>query len=477
MKRVVYGAVLVAALLFLVGCTVRITTNGALEGQVLYADNNSPVVGAYVYVGGRFEIADSNGYFRIGNLPADSYYIQVEYPSFVNPIREPVVIQAGKTTYLLGKDALVGVRDTSPTTGELRGYAYIPRPISTQAFGADDVEVVFSMEPLSDRYEPLKGAKVTLDKGPYSTTTGSDGWFRIQGISPDDYIVTVTHDKLRRPAKAEVKIRRGEVTYLTNSKSIYGGIGYYIVVGISEYQYLDDVVDNRNAGPAADAELIYNRFYRSPWAGYIWKMTNSEATKKAILGAIAEAAMAARSSLSKDDYLVFYFSGRSQLDRISPYDERHDWTNTITDLELSEAFAEFPGEVIVLLDGVESGSLADGIPLDPGELRDQMFVPLALGNNTDYTVIASSFPDETANVRNTWPYYSVFSYYVDQGLKGPADGYRGVGEKDGIITDIELYEYLYKKMYDEYFDAPEDKKHTPFIYPEAGRNTPVYQYK
>ena len=100
-------------------------------------------------------------------------------------------------------------------------------------------------------------------------------------------------------------------------------MGFYLVVGINTYKHLPAIVpDNPAGGPIADANLVYTAFEGTTWKKYLRKMTGTAATKAAILNAIDEMSRAAQ---SEDDYLVFYFSGYTGKDYISPYDADGSW--------------------------------------------------------------------------------------------------------------------------------------------------------
>lgn len=467
MARRVGLAVLVVILLFSAGCTIVYgPSRGNVVGEVL--DRNlDPVAGAWVTIGNHRERTNSSGYFEIRDIRPGTYEVWVRHPSLAADVTRTISVASGQTVTLLDDNALIGDRVTKPTYGAVQGYVYLARPLSSQSVGGN--EVIFSATAMPDR-EPLANAKVTLYRDEYTAITEHDGWFYIPGVDPGEYTVEVTHPKLRTPATAEVTVYAGEVANLIGSNAVIGGIGYYIVVGINDYQYRDDIVPNKpNAGPAADAELIFETFASSTWAGYMRKLTNKAATRNNILNAVYDAVDAAS---SPDDYLVFYFSGITAQDWIVPYDDRRSGDLVITDWELERAFSAFPGEVIVILDGAQSGSMADGNPLRPGELSSNAFQPLALAK-PKYTVLASSHTGESAVAEKEEPHYSVFTKWLAHGLKSrEADGYEYPFKRDGVITDEELYWYVYDVM------VTKKVPHEPYLYKDEHRPpVPIYRYK
>ena len=97
--------------------------------------------------------------------------------------------------------------------------------------------------------------------------------------------------------------------------------------------------------------------------------------------------------------------------------------------------------------------ILDGANLDQWLIRDGIHDPVSpqarcrwLLPKITYTVIASSLfdPMRSALVRNESVPYVLFRRWFT--AQGKADGFRGVGTSDGIITDREIFDYVSDEM-------------------------------
>src|SRR5690554_798170 len=261
--------------------------------------------------------------------------------------------------------------------GSVSGYVQIPKN-SQHPDMINQVLITAQANP-PDGYEPLVGASVSISGLPNRYyQTDRYGQFFIPEVSSGSKTITVTHDSLRKDLKASIWVRANQNNPLDSK--LTAGIGYYLIIGISDYKYLEDV-----EGPRADAELVKEALFRDNYlAGIGYSLIDRQATKSEIKRHIEK--IVDHSDRSVDDYLVLYFAGRSGANFLSPYDDdEQNWGSAITDSDLEKWLREFPGDVTVIIDGSESATMADG----------KLFNPLALGKSK-YTVITAAREGETA---------------------------------------------------------------------------------
>ena len=357
--------------------------------------------------------------------------------------------------------------------GSLRGYVYISSSPDALSSGVSQVVISASASPQAG-YVPLKGAEVRLTGADNPVEyTDRDGAFYFPRVRAGWQTITVEYDALRTTLRETIRIRPNDPN--PQELELVAGVGFYLVVGINTYKHLPAIVpDNPDDGPIADANLVYTAFEGTTWKKYLRKMTGSAATKAAILNAIDEMSRAAQ---SEDDYLVFYFSGYTGKDYISPYDADGSWDREILDGELEKAFSRFPGEVIVILDGAQSGSMADKDPWYPDPRKSASFEPLALAKD-NYTVIASSRPFDPAIGFPDEQNESVFTFYFVDGLQSrEADGYGRYGTSDGIITAREIFDYVSDEMEQLFRTYPFLEEHRPYMWSVVDGRVPIYRYR
>lgn len=232
------------------------------------------------------------------------------------------------------------------------------------------------------------------------------------------------------------------------------GTEYYaVIVGVSDYKYLSDLSYCDD-----DAIDIYNRLLSYP----NWKATNikllidSDAEKADIEAAIDWM----KTEADADDICLFTFSGHGCYgDDVSPYDEADgydeyfcpydsltsSYANDISDDEFESLMDTINAKKVVILDTCFAGGF---IKTDKYTVRTKPGVPKAEKiidgfakdlDKTSYVVLTASDDDEysyeSSVLRN-----GVFSYYVEEGLSGPADY-----TADGEISAEETFTYAEPK--------------------------------
>ena len=457
MKRYKYLIFLVLASLVITGCTGGGGSPGygGIEGYVRYAGTNVPVANALVEIGNRFDYTDTDGFFRVTNLPARTYTLTIEHPGIRDRVHgQTVTIPAGGTNRLT---VLVQPKETSPTTGDVGGWVYVPT--GSQAMALEEVEpMILNQATAPGNYEPLVGATVRV--GNRTMSTRNDGGFYFSDIQPGSWLLTVDHDWLRFRIEREVDVVSGRVTWVGDRESgtIVGGIGYYVVIGINDYAYEPYLLD----GPVEDARAVYKTLFEgNELAGLGELLLNSDASRSNIRYWIEEAARQAKSS---DDYLVIYFSGNTGVDFLSPWDDDGTFTESriITDVELEKWVRGFSGNVTLIIDGAHSATMADGNP----------FRPFVLRSDKNYTVLAGAQDGQMVTYDPLFG-NSVFTHFLLEGITTKrADRYSRYGD----ITARELYEYTKAEMY-SYFNGNKDYDyHVPYLFEGQYGDTVIYRY-
>jgi len=248
---------------------------------------------------------------------------------------------------------------------------------------------------------------------------------------------------------------------------------YAVIIGVADYpgtvndlRYTDD-----------DALDLYDTLLEDSdrWkAENITLLIDSNASKTIIHDALT--AIASRGDA--EDIVLFYFSGHGTAgDDVSPIDEQDGYDeylccygsgieDFIRDDELSTWFEALPMErIIVILDACYSGgqikaindyatvkslnrdslpSQGDGFADDLRKMHEKRLKTQDLDDLDRYiAVLASSDQDEPS-----WEFgpplnHGLFTYYLLEGLPGPADG---EGNLDGKISANEAFDYLYPRV-------------------------------
>lgn len=428
---------------------------GAVHGEVLFADTRSPVHNAMVTVAGKTAYTDRSGEFRFEGVPAGSYQLGVSHSEFKQPFERSITIQADRTLQLYGANAIVVERWQPPVqTGEVEGYVYVRSGSQMSGMSLEESEPLFSAQATPPSgFEPVTNATVRI--GGRTSYTNLEGMFHVMGLDPGTYTLTVTSPSLRFTIeRPNVRVYAGQKTILSGSGALYGGIGYYLAIGISDYPG-----ELRIPGSVQNAERVYDSLFdNNLLAGFGELLTNRSATKSGIKAAIDRAI---REAQSEDDYLVIYFSGLSGKDYLSPSDDPGgDWSKVITDTELEGWVRGFPGSVTLIIDGSESSTMADGDPFQPFAFR-----------KPEYTVITAAGPKQGVFYEPSLG-SSVFTHFLIKGISGwypPADANR-----DGEVTAWELFQYIEVQM-DNYFRGDPDQ-HYPVYYGPDYRNSVIFRY-
>lgn len=354
--------------------------------------------------------------------------------------------------------------------GDIEGWVYISQPkyvpmSSSEVVSLDSEDIVIASNSAPAGYVPLEDVRVAV-RGTYNAKyTDSNGRFVLYDVGAGKRTLDIDHPHFRNPISKTVNVEKDNRVYVDPAAK--AGIGYYILIGIDDYLYGDDM-EYANADVSVnDATAMRNALRDdNTMNGSFRLLTDSYADKDNIKQAIIDAGNAAEA----DDYLVFYFSGYAHeeiwgdfIDHIMPYDGRVFGSNAndtvITDAELNNWFRNyFPNrDVTVIIDASYSGTFIDGTPR-PASVEMQAL------RRSGYTVLTSTEEDEQATIEPG--VHSVMTQYLLQGLYGlNADQ-----NNDRLITAYELYKYIA-------FEMERNKEwHSPMLYPSNSKTVIFRDY-
>lgn len=138
------------------------------------------------------------------------------------------------------------------------------------------------------------------------------------------------------------------------------GVGelYGVIIGVSDYQYLDDV-----PGPDDGASEISEQL-KSIWGerAHLQILLNDGATKNGIQEAISRLA----SEVNENDLVLFYFTGHGNAQWITPYDSLSDsYSHDISATQLDDWLDSLGSKhMFVVIDSCESGGYARQLSQD-----------------------------------------------------------------------------------------------------------------
>lgn len=234
------------------------------------------------------------------------------------------------------------------------------------------------------------------------------------------------------------------------------GEKWALIVGISDYQYLNDQGTQYTDD---DAKEMYKLLTEK--AGFSLKddlhttfLLNDEATKDAIIDGLSQLTQA-----KPDDLVLIYFSGHGTFledtdgdendgldEALVPYDARKgDEGNIIIDDEFGYKIKRLKSKrVIVILDACHSGGAGKSISVMDvrGDPSDSVFKDIftqpeeAKGR----ILLAASQPDQKAYERPEFK-NGLFTYFLMKALEGEADE-----NSDGVVTIQEAFTYAERRV-------------------------------
>ncbi|MEW6034699.1 MAG: caspase family protein [Chloroflexota bacterium] len=193
-----------------------------------------------------------------------------------------------------------------------------------------------------------------------------------------------------------------------------------VMVGVSQYQYLDDL-----HGPAKSATALSDVLRPIFGEGHVLLLTDSQATKDGIRRAVSEWLVPREDA---DDTVLFFFCGHGSSNAyLAPYDSlTYSWANDIAASELDRWLDALDGrQSAVVLDVCHAGAFFSGLS-GPGRV-----------------VIGSSSATETSAQASGLDWYSIFAYYLLQAF----DNLLAVDSNaDHETSAEELFRYVAPKV-------------------------------
>lgn len=198
---------------------------------------------------------------------------------------------------------------------------------------------------------------------------------------------------------------------------------YAVLVGINTY---DGTVGNLNSA-VRDALSVYNFFLKKSPAENIILLTDRQATRSKIMARMNEVFTRA----TKDDIVVFYFSGHGMQGYFCPYDVQGGQRG-LSHNDVKQAFKHSrAGTKLCIADACFSGSIRGK--------KKYAAISKPSYHKSNVVVIMSSRPNE-ASIEQNDAYgigSGLFTKYLLQALRGEADK-----NQDHCISVEELYRYL-----------------------------------
>ena len=220
---------------------------------------------------------------------------------------------------------------------------------------------------------------------------------------------------------------------------------YIVATGIADYP-----------GTSMDLSLCANDAATIKWVFKKNKkastvlLTNSQVTKSAVLNALRQQF----SKATKDDAILFFYSGHGAPGKLVFYDGQIDYKDIKDIMAKSKARSK-----MIFADACFSGKMRN-------EQRTQhnTSVPANL-RNTEVMFFLSSRSDETSIERRDMK-NGFFTAYLQRGLRGGADANR-----DRTITALELFNFVSKGVK----KISNDKQH-PVMWGKFDNNMPVISW-
>ncbi|MBI4409514.1 MAG: caspase family protein [Gemmatimonadetes bacterium] len=229
------------------------------------------------------------------------------------------------------------------------------------------------------------------------------------------------------------------------------------IIGIGDYQHqnvpdLDFTV--------ADAEGFYDYLINDlaiPKEN-VFKLINGEATTQQIKTVLGTKL---RQKAAPEDMVIIYYAGHGAPeqdaanldgDGLEKYllsweaDPENLYGSAFSMNEIANIFSRIQSErVVFIADACYSGAsggrtvFSSGMRLRGNEIKDNFLARLS-GSGKGRVILSASSANEPSQERSDLG-HGVFTYYLLEGLKGAADGNR-----DGVITVDEVYEYVADKV-------------------------------
>jgi hypothetical protein len=185
----------------------------------------------------------------------------------------------------------------------------------------------------------------------------------------------------------------------------------------------------------------------------------------------------------KDDLVLIYFSCHGGIDHerplisyILPYDTDPDDISTtgLPMREIGDSIREnlLSQKIIIIADACHSAGIGEAMTtrnINSPAARINKFLQNLAKSTDGVALFTSAEANEVAFEDKKWGNgHGVFTHFLLEGIRGKADGYGG-GEKDGVISIGELFEYVR----DNVKESTDNKQHPSIGTSRYDRNLPL----
>jgi len=347
--------------------------------------------------------------------------------------------------------------------GSIQGY--VVQNAQARSLAGSDPELgitVLAAMPKGPDYVGLGGACVqaigTDDPSEFAQTySGYNGYFKLTGLRPGLYQVTVTHERFLDTYTVPCRVRAGETTSIGGAPL---GSLHVLSIGINEYSNPAYNLDYARPDAQLIAEILgqNNRLRKQTRTLY-----DSQATKAGILNEMRSMG----SDMIEGDTFIMFFSGHgaqfSAKEYIVPHDYNGYISTLISDEELNNAINAYipASRKIFIFDSCNSGgmyrSLAQSLPA--GFQRSTGFEIMARNIVGAGKIVICACDKDEKSYEMPDLGHGLFTRYLTWGMTHP---YNADRSEDGNISTDEAFWYAehYVRQTTEGWVEPQ----TPQIY-------------
>ncbi len=257
-------------------------------------------------------------------------------------------------------------------TGGVRGVVYAPKEDADLHEAERKLLVKDLVITPPEGYVPLSGAVVKVEGTSQSTTTDHKGRFTLTGIRVGPQTLIIWH-KLYKPVSINVTIIQDQIVPVPSNSVRLHGKGFYLLIGVGDFDYekweFYDLYPQRMSAPAMDVTLLKGVLQ---WDNALAKGAEIAALidTEATMDRVRDTLESLVNAMTKEDYLVIYFSGHGTSQYSHGFDAIALADGLVTDGELRDWVIEnlFDAngleinDVTLILDTCYSESFADGSP-------------------------------------------------------------------------------------------------------------------
>src|SRR5690349_15257877 len=190
MKRLLLAVACLAALAFPVNAFAQGVQTGIITGSVQSSDGLT-LPGVTVTVtspslqGQRTAVTDVNGVYILRGLPAGTYTVTFDMPSFKSVTKQNITVNVGGTSDVSQTMALANVTETVNVTAEPPKPAPLSAPTISQAYGKAEVDALpvgRNPNQVAELAPGLTGNSPNAGQVNISGATAFDNVFMINGV-------------------------------------------------------------------------------------------------------------------------------------------------------------------------------------------------------------------------------------------------------------------------------------------------------